>query len=272
MKKHLLSTVSVFKNENEYLKEWIEYHILLGVDHFYMYDQDGGIEAMKILKPYEEAGIVTRHSWTHFDGTKHDKRTQFWERDKSHIAYAHAAKNYRSKTQWLQKLDIDEFLLAKKDIDIKDWLRSLDTKRVKGYRVYRFNFGNNGHLVKPDGLIIENYLRREKKYSNYKDAANGDFLSSNRYIYNSHRWGYKSFKGGGILTDFEEIPIQINHYYSKSYEEYRTRQNVMRSRDTSLDAFNDLNESHNDVRDTRILKYLEPLKSKINPTESLMYS
>ncbi|MBD3879586.1 MAG: glycosyltransferase family 2 protein [Quinella sp. 1Q5] len=30
--------VSILKNERHYLKKWLDYHLLAGVDHFYLYD------------------------------------------------------------------------------------------------------------------------------------------------------------------------------------------------------------------------------------------
>ncbi len=264
MKKYFLSTVSVFKNENEYFHEWLEYHLMMGVDHFYLYDQDGGLDAMELLRPYEQAGLVTRHPWTHFDGTKYDRTTRFWERDKSHIAYAHCAKNYRYESQWIQKLDIDEFLVLNNGgNDLKEWVKTLDHTKTKGYRVYRYNFGNNGHLKKPNGLVIENYNKREESYSDYKDAGNGDFLSNNRYHFNSHRWGYKRFSGGNILTDPKKVGIHINHYYTKSHEEYKNRQNVMRSRDTSIEAFEQMNSKCNLIEDLRMMDKVKEVKERI---------
>ena len=37
-KKYNLSICAIFKNEAKYLKEWIEYHRIFGVDHFYLYN------------------------------------------------------------------------------------------------------------------------------------------------------------------------------------------------------------------------------------------
>lgn len=236
---------------------------MMGVDHFFLYDQDGGLEAMELLRPYERAGLVTRQPWTHFDGTKYDRPTHFWQRDKSHIAYAHCAKNHSGKTQWIQKLDIDEYLVTNdQSANLQDWIKTLDSSRIKGYRVFRYNFGNNGHLKKPGGLITESYLKREAEYSDYKDAGNTDFLSDNRYHYNSHRWAHK-LKSGRVLTDPKDVNIHINHYYTKSYEEYQARQNVMRSRDTSMQAFERKNQECNQVDDRGMLRHTSTLKERI---------
>jgi len=35
---HDLAVVAILYNEGRYLKEWLNYHILAGVDHFYIYD------------------------------------------------------------------------------------------------------------------------------------------------------------------------------------------------------------------------------------------
>ncbi|MBR0260666.1 MAG: glycosyltransferase family 2 protein [Selenomonadaceae bacterium] len=35
-----LAIVAILKNEGRYLKEWLDYHLSAGVDHFYLYDND----------------------------------------------------------------------------------------------------------------------------------------------------------------------------------------------------------------------------------------
>ena len=41
-KKYKLSICAIFKNEANYLKEWIEYHRMVGVEHFYLYNSPPG--------------------------------------------------------------------------------------------------------------------------------------------------------------------------------------------------------------------------------------
>ena len=237
---------------------------MMGVDHFYLYDQDGGLEAMELLRPYEKAGKVTRQPWTHFDGTKHDKTTKFYERDKSHIAFSHCAENYKHEAQWIQKIDIDEFLIPNdRSEDLTSWLKKQDLNKIKGARTYRYNFGNNGHIDKPDGLVTQNYLKREAKYSDYKDICNTNFITDNRYKYNSHKWDYRLFKPGKFISNKDEAGFHINHYYTKSFEEYGNRQNVMRSRNSTLEGFNNMNERINDVEDTWMLTHEDELIKRL---------
>ena len=62
-KKYQLSVCSLFKNESRYLREWLEYHRLIGVDHFYLYDNASTDRSVQILQPYIRAGLVTLVHW-----------------------------------------------------------------------------------------------------------------------------------------------------------------------------------------------------------------
>lgn len=257
-KKHFLTFATNFKNENPYLKEWIDYHVKVGVDHFYLYDQDGSEEAKEILKPYEEKGIVTRHPWTHLDGTKYDGATKWWQRNKNHMGFSHAAKTYRKEFQWLMKIDVDEFLFPLDGSDsLLTWLKTVDVKKIKGIKVPRINFGNNGYETKPEKSVLEAYTKREENYSDHKDLGNGDFLSRNRFAYSAHWWHYKWYKTGEMLTDANEIGWRINHYYTKSLEEYLDRQNVSGGRPVGREGFDEKNRKCNKVEDKSMIELLK---------------
>lgn len=58
----------MFQNEAPWLKEWITYHHkVLGVDHFYLYNNDSTDDFMKILQPYIDNGIVELIDWSSND-------------------------------------------------------------------------------------------------------------------------------------------------------------------------------------------------------------
>ena len=47
-----LSVVAIMKNEGPYLREWIEYHKLVGVEKFYLYNNGSTDDTVEILSPY----------------------------------------------------------------------------------------------------------------------------------------------------------------------------------------------------------------------------
>ena len=74
-------------------------------------------------------------------------------------------------------MDIDEFMYpTNTKLKIKDEL--LNTSE-KYFEVPRIDFGNNNHITKPDGLIIENYTKSELKPSSKKPIALTKFISNN---------------------------------------------------------------------------------------------
>jgi hypothetical protein len=56
-----VGVLAIFKGEALYLAEWLEYHLLIGVQHFWLASNDCLDEAASnaTLLPYVQAGIVT---------------------------------------------------------------------------------------------------------------------------------------------------------------------------------------------------------------------
>lgn len=255
MKKNFLSLVSNFKDENLYLKEWLDYHLTAGIDHFYLYNQCGSPEADQILEPYVAMGVVTVHEWTNFS-KKYEGPTFFFQKNRNHMGYTHAVTHYKNETTWLLKIDIDEFLfMADEQESIKSWLKKVRTEETKMIRIPRIDFGSNGLEKQPEGGVLESFTRRETTSSNYKDMANTDFLDNNKRCYSSHRWSYKLFSGGEILEPKPLDELRINHYYTKSKEEYFTRQNISRGRKVSPEDFRRIEDRTNAVEDKSILRH-----------------
>lgn len=256
MKKYFLSFVSNFKDENPYLKEWLDYHIKVGVDHFYLFNQCGSEESWRILEPYQERGIVTVHDWTKIS-SKYEGPTKFFQKNRNHMGYNHAARNYRNQTEWLLKIDLDEFLfIADEQQSIQTWLKQLDKQSIQKVRVPRIDFGSNDHVTIPEGGVLENFTRREESPSNYKDMANTDFLNSNSHNTSSHRWSYRWFSGGKTVNPAPFNELRINHYYTKSKEEHFNRQNISLGRKVSEGDFKVIQERTNQIEDRSILRYL----------------
>lgn len=59
--KSYISIAAISKNEGPYIKEWIEYHKLVGVDRIYFYDNESQDNTKEVLKPYIEDGTVIYH-------------------------------------------------------------------------------------------------------------------------------------------------------------------------------------------------------------------
>jgi len=231
--KHRLAIAAIFKHENLYLREWIEYHRMVGVDHFYLYDNDGGEEALKILKQYREEGLVT-------------------------------PRHYREQCQWLMKIDIDEFLVPLEGDQLLPIIeRYASNPRIRGIRIPRINFGHSGHTKKPAGLTIEAYTCRESAKSDHKDLARGEFLSNNDYSSSAHSWRYRLLKRGRTIGESKVADMRVNHYYTKSLEEYLARQSHNLHRGASEEDFFKQNETLNAISDDDMQRFVPELRARL---------
>ena len=101
-----LAFVSIMKNEGHYIKEWLDYHLLAGVNHFYIYDNDSTDNMKEILQPYINAGIVT---YIFYPG-----------KAKQMEAYNDAVKKFRFYCRYMSFVDADEFILPKSNRSITE--------------------------------------------------------------------------------------------------------------------------------------------------------
>jgi hypothetical protein len=111
-KRYRLSICSIFKNEAKFLKEWIEYHQLAGVDHFYLYNLGSQDHSLMVLNPYIKRGIVTLVDWNDFFDDQDVDEVCHWALGTQVAAYEHAIRTRGEReTKWLAFINIDEFLV-----------------------------------------------------------------------------------------------------------------------------------------------------------------
>ena len=89
------SIVLIIQNEASYLEEWMEYHRMLGAEHFYIYDNKSTDELKEFLTEYIDQGIVTYQYWT---GGQME-------------AYQYAVDHYKFESKYIAIIDVDEFLI-----------------------------------------------------------------------------------------------------------------------------------------------------------------
>ena len=102
--KYKVCICAIFRDEALYLKEWITYQKIIGVEHFYLYNNFSEDNYLEILKPYITKNEVTLIDWNIPQGQM--------------AAYEHCVKNFSSDTKWLGFIDLDEFVVLNKDNNI----------------------------------------------------------------------------------------------------------------------------------------------------------
>jgi len=224
-----LSMCSMYRDHAEYLREWIEFHRLVGVERFFLYDNESTDDHREVLAPYEEAGVVVVHHWPTPESVE---RGVPWGLT---AAFDDCLERHREETRWLAFIDIDEFLFSPTGTALPELLA--DYEAHPGVCVNRVDFGMSGHISKPPGLVIENYVRR-RRYGRHARAHVKSIVDPTRVerCRNSHWFEYRN---GAVAVDENHEPVEdapphtrnamslsrlrINHYLVKSEEEYRTK-------------------------------------------------
>lgn len=151
-KKYYLVICAIFKNEEFYLKEWIEYHRLIGVEHFYLYDNGSTDRSVAILKPYIKAKLVDLVSYpietnNQLDHTIHVQMPAY----KSGLAIA------KKTATWAAFIDVDEFIMPVKRFHLKKILRKYE--EFGGLCINWQNYGTSFmDSLAPGELIIEKLI------------------------------------------------------------------------------------------------------------------
>lgn len=198
MKKHFLSILAIFKNEEMIIKEWLEHHIWQGVEHFYLINKGSDDNYLEIIKPYMDMGIITLyHLPEQFKQVEH---------------YNTIFQLIKNETEWLAVIDIDEYLfglddtLINKIIDLNDSYDCIVS--------YWISFGSNGFDKQPKE-IRTSFLERTHKTlvtKRSKCITKTDFIETL-----SIHVHYYEFKDNiRIVNDVDKI--LLNHYQLMSKE------------------------------------------------------
>ena len=215
-----IAIVVPVKNESRYIGEWLEYHYRIGVDKFYIYDNDSEDreELQKILAPWISEEIVEYK-------IMHGAKIQL-------PAYCNAIKKHQFDCKYMAFIDVDEFIFVKTGQTLLEFLDECFSQAINigGLTINWRMFGSSGLKKYSPEPVLERFTHRAldeyNRNKNVKTIANPRWLmfaeSPHRFKY---RMGCCSVDENLLETTTNSNPrntcnkIQLNHYYTKSLEE-----------------------------------------------------
>ena len=271
--KYYLSICAIFRDEARFLREWIEFHILLGVEHFYLLNNLSSDDYQSVLDPYMKKGIVDLYQWNY---TVQDCGDWFALQDAS---YNKIIKEYGHETKWLAIIDIDEFLFPVKQDNLQQFLKEYE--EFSGVVVnYRMFGTSNIERIPEDKLSIETLIFRaqndyhqhktiksivQPKYIKFMYAHTGDFFPS----YYSVTENKERFRGSAWRSSCSVDKIRINHYWTRD-EDFFCNVKIPRDAKTETGRSNEKmlrwKEEFNKEQDFEIFRFIEPLKNQMAQT------
>ena len=263
MPKPYLSICAIYRWEGPYLREWVAFHKLLGVERFFLYDNRSDDEHREALAPYLNDGTVELTEWPLFPGQVQ--------------AYTDCIERHRDDSRWIAFIDIDEFLFSPTGRPLPEVLERYE--RWAGVGVNRVTFGTSGHETRQAGLVLENYTRRIVLRKPQKTAIKSivDPRCVTRAL-GPHHFEFRE----GHLVDEAEHPLdaqfsvtdscdvlRVNHYFTRSEEErvvklQRPRAGGGELRPETVDPGKGIREDRRfGVEDDAILRYLPALREEL---------
>ena len=251
--------ICIAKNEDRYIAEWIKYHIALGFDKVFVYQNNWRCTD-------HEALSIQNVKWIEWDGEKRQMH-----------AYNNFINKHINDFDWAAFFDCDEFLV------IKQYSFESLLKRANDFYGIGINwkyFGNNG-IVIDDGskgvlnrfikcaslcnMHIKTMLHLTKCKHNhihpifYGDPHHTSISKRNSNSKNIIASDFKTFINGPFNIGYNDNNIFLAHFFCKTYNEFINIKYERGRADTgtkcSLEDFDHCNL--NEVEDTYLRDFFD---------------
>lgn len=257
-----LGITSIQRNRAPWLVEWVAFHALVGFNKFYIYLHKCSDESEKVLKELQvqfdiEITIVS----------------DTWENPQL-TCYKDSYDRHGNDVDWMAFIDGDEFLFPTSAQTMDSALSTFTNKHISVLGVYWACFGSNGHIIEPNGLIIENYSRRAPDdYENNRHiksivkGGQGDVIVPiDPHLFATTLGTYdenmRRIEKG--WTDYAPTysHFRINHYVTQSREYFDTFKRTFQTPDGSAKRNESYWEEHNrnEELDTSMQRFIGPLR------------
>lgn len=214
--------VSIMKNEAPYIKEWIKYYLSIGVEYFYIYNNNSSDSTEEILNSFSEVTCIN-----------------YLGELRQLDAYNDALNRFKNIAQYITVVDADEFIFCPNEFKFNLYQfvdKYLSHKEVAGLGIHWLIFGSSHLMTQPEGLVTENYVYRSKT-NFYKNKHVKTIINPRKILgyTNAHLPiplpGYKIVNENYKIIDSPASDsvtvnkIRINHYFTKSKEEFMKKRN-----------------------------------------------
>ena len=217
---------AIAKEQNLYIKYFLEHYKNLGYDHIFIYDNNdiNDKKLEDVIKNYINNGFVPLIDYRGFKGKRNNPQLD---------AYYDCYENHNKKYDWLTFFDIDEYLILKPNgTKIHEFL---ENERYKNCPIIKINwvlYSDNDQIKYENKSVLERFTQVTKyKIDNYNIKsimrANIPYYKFNR-SYSPHYLYYKvkscstsgKFINGTYYSHFLDYKYAIlNHYNTKTVTE-----------------------------------------------------
>jgi len=177
--KYFLSyhTIFIMSENIDWIEEFIKYHLAIGFEHFYLYDNEGSVGRNGSTSTHNKYGFEigkdenTAEKWKKIMEKYGDKITyKKWQPkdEEGNIQYGQKEcieefiETYGKETEWVAFMDLDEFVFSQENIDIPGYFESLP-RSISCVRICQKKFKDRFLMESSSGSVIKEYACIDKE-------------------------------------------------------------------------------------------------------------
>ncbi|XP_052197949.1 glycosyltransferase family 92 protein RCOM_0530710 [Diospyros lotus] len=204
-KQHEMCVCTMLRNQARFLREWVMYHARIGVQRWFIYDNNSDDGITDLIDSLSDANFnITRHFWP-------------WIKTQE-AGFAHCAIRARASCEWVGFIDVDEFLHFPSNSSLHEILAN-QSSRTAELRVWCHSFGPSGLKRAPVKGVTVGYTCRMAGTERHKSIVKPEALNSS-LINMVHHFHLASGFG---FVDMDINRVVINHYKYQVWEAFKEK-------------------------------------------------
>ncbi|XWS40642.1 hypothetical protein CRYUN_Cryun17cG0013100 [Craigia yunnanensis] len=216
-KPHEMCICTMARNQARFLKEWVMYHAQIGVQRWYIYDNNSDDDIDSVIESLLDANYnISRHIWP-------------WVKTQEG-GFAHCALRARDSCDWIGFIDVDEFFHLPTGLMLHDVIKNLSSITtnfdsefenifISEIRVSCYSFGPSGLKHVPQQGVMVGYTCRMAAPERHKSIVRPEALNSTliNVVHHFH------LRDGFRFIDVDKTMMVVNHYKFQVWEVFKEK-------------------------------------------------
>jgi len=250
-----IALVTMAKDEDLYIQEWIDYNLKLGFDDIFIF-QNNWIYKNQI--PNDRVHFL---EWNEDSTYPPSGNTWVWNRHAR--CYSTFGREYCDKYEWALFTDVDCFLTLKNHNNVKDFISEFNGIKQSQIILNFAWFGDNGITTFDENntSVLERFTKRWDKPHNFSFYQTVPICKLHNNLCHSLHFvegdwiDIDGATGIGVSSSNRKITFdkaQVNHYYTKTLPEWHLKMKKTRAEGDigfSNNLSNFAENNFNDVED-----------------------
>ncbi|XP_027351217.1 glycosyltransferase family 92 protein RCOM_0530710 [Abrus precatorius] len=207
-KAHEMCVCTMLHNQARFMKEWVMYHTRIGVQRWFIYDNNSDDDIDNVITFLQSIGYnITQHLWP-------------WVKTQE-AGFAHCALRARASCEWVGFIDVDEFFNVKMKGSLHHviWHHAKPGNNVGEIRTPCYSYGPSGLREMPREGVMVGYTCRLGARERHKSIVRPEALNQSliNVVHHFH------LSAPFVTVDVDNGAMVINHYKYQVWKVFKEK-------------------------------------------------